>query len=101
VVMPSLMEGLGVAALEAMAAKRPLIASRVGGLGEVVVHEETGVLVPPGDPDALAIALGRLADDAAARARMGAAGRAHVLAHYTSARMAAGTLACYGERPCA
>src|SRR5262245_40813528 len=42
VVMPSLMEGLGVAALEAMAAKRPLIASRVGGLGEVVLHEETG-----------------------------------------------------------
>ena len=100
VAMPSLMEGLGVAALEAMAAKRPLVASRVGGLGEVVVHEETGVLVPPGDPDALAMALARLADDPAARAHMGAAGRAHVLAHYTSARMAAGTLACYGERPC-
>src|SRR5438876_1183340 len=50
VVLPSLREGLGVAALEAMAASRPLAASRVGGLAEVVVHEETGLLVPPGDP---------------------------------------------------
>ena len=69
VVLPSLREGLGVAALEAMAASRPLAASRVGGLAEVVVHEETGLLVPPGDPGALATALARLAGDRALRAR--------------------------------
>jgi len=100
VAMPSLMEGLGVAALEAMAAGRAVVASRVGGLGEVVVTEETGILVPPADPDALAVALGRLAGNPGLRARLGAGGRAHVQAHYTSARMAEGTLACYGERPC-
>jgi glycosyltransferase involved in cell wall biosynthesis len=95
VAQPSLAEGLGVAALEAMAAGRALLASRVGGLAEVVVGEVTGVLVPPGDADALALALLRLARDPALRARLGAAGRARVLAHYTTARMAAGTLACY------
>jgi len=101
VALPSLQEGLGVAALEAMAAGRPVVASRVGGLAEAVVHEETGLLVPPGDPTALATALARLARDPGLRARLGAAGRARVLAHYTAARMAEGTLACYEDRPCA
>jgi len=101
VALPSLQEGLGVAALEAMAAGRPVVASRVGGLTEAVVHEETGLLVPPGDPTALATALVRLARDPGLRARLGAAGRARVLARYTAARMAEGTLACYEDRPCA
>jgi len=101
VALPSLQEGLGVAALEAMAAGRPVVASRVGGLAEAVVHEETGLLVPPGDPTALAAALARLARDPDLRARLGAAGRARVLARYTAARMAEGTLACYEDRPCA
>jgi glycosyltransferase involved in cell wall biosynthesis len=99
VAMPSLQEGLGVAALEAMAAGRAVVASRTGGLAEVVVEGETGFLVPPGDAGALAVALARLAADAALRARLGAAGRARVLAHYTSARMAEGTLSCYEDRP--
>ena len=99
VAMPSLREGLGVAALEAMAASRPLVASRVGGLAEVVVHVETGVLVPPGDPGALATALARLAGDGGLRARLGDAGRARVLARYTSAQMAEGTLAWYRGEP--
>jgi len=101
VALPSLQEGLGVAALEAMAAGRPVVASRVGGLAEAVVHEETGLLVPPGDPTALAAALARLARDPDLRARLGAAGRARVLARYTATRMAEGTLACYEDRPCA
>jgi glycosyltransferase involved in cell wall biosynthesis len=101
VALPSLREGLGVAALEGMAAGRPVVASRVGGLGEAVVHDETGLLVPPADADALAAALARLARDAALRIRLGAGGRARVLARYTSARMAEGTLACYGGAPCA
>ena len=101
VAMPSLQEGLGVAALEAMAAGRPVVASRVGGLGEAVVDGETGLLVPPGEPAALARALAELAADPARRARLGAAGRARVLARYTMAQMAEGTLACYGGPPCA
>ena len=99
VALPSHQEGLGVAALEAMAAGRAVVASRVGGLAEVVVHERTGLLVPPGDPPALAAALARLARDPALRARLGAAGRDLVRARYTTAHMAAGTLACYEERP--
>jgi len=101
VALPSFQEGLGVAALEAMAAGRPVVASRVGGLAEAVVHEETGLLVPPGDPTALAAALARLARDPDLRARLGVAGRARVLARYTATRMAEGTLACYEDRPCA
>src|SRR6185503_4719271 len=99
VAMPSLHEGLGVAALEAMAASRPVVASRVGGLAEVVVDGDTGVLVPPSDPPALAAGLTRLARDPGLRARYGAAGRARVLAVYSGARMAEGTLACYEGRP--
>jgi glycosyltransferase involved in cell wall biosynthesis len=99
VALPSLHEGLGVAALEAMAAGRAVVASRVGGLGEVVVADETGLLVPPNDPQALAVALDRLAGDPSLRARLGAAGHARVVARHTMARMAEGTLACYEERP--
>lgn len=100
VAMPSRQEGLGVAALEAMAAARPVVASRVGGLREAVDPGVTGLLVPPDDPAALATALGTLASDPARRERFGAAGRARILARYTGARMADGTLACYGEPPC-
>jgi glycosyltransferase involved in cell wall biosynthesis len=101
VAMPSLHEGLGVAALEAMAAARPLVASRVGGLAEVVVDGQSGVLVPPGDADALAAALHGLACDPALRDRLARGGRARVLERFTAARMAEGTLACYGRAPCA
>jgi glycosyltransferase involved in cell wall biosynthesis len=101
VALPSRHEGLGVAALEAMAASRPVVASRVGGLAEVVVDGETGRTLPPEDPAALAHALQELADDPALRSRLGAAGRVRVLARFSSAKMAEGTLACYGERPCA
>jgi len=98
-VLPSLHEGLGVAALEAMAAARPVVASRVGGLAEVLVDGETGSLVPPRDADALAAALRPLAVAPDLRARMGAAGAARVRARYSAAAMAEGTLACYGEPP--
>jgi glycosyltransferase involved in cell wall biosynthesis len=73
-VLPSRREGLGIAALEAMAAGRPVIASAVGGLGDAVVHERTGLLVPPDDAPALAAALARLLTDRGLRERLGAAG---------------------------
>jgi glycosyltransferase involved in cell wall biosynthesis len=69
--------------LEAMAAGLPVVASRIGDLGDLVADDRTGLLVPPGDPAALAAALERLAADPAERRRMGEAGRARVVAAHT------------------
>lgn len=77
-VLPSRQEGLGVAALEAMALARPVVATRVGGLAEAVVHERTGLLVPPEDPTALERALARLLRDPELGRRLGAAGPARL-----------------------
>jgi glycosyltransferase involved in cell wall biosynthesis len=96
VVMPSLQEGLGVAALEAMAAGRPLIASRAGGLPEVVGNEVAGLLVEPGDAPALAVALRRLAADPEAARALGRAGRTRVRERFSMEAMAGATLALYG-----
>jgi glycosyltransferase involved in cell wall biosynthesis len=86
-VMPSRREGLGVAALEAMAAGRPVVASRVGGLAAAVQEGGTGLLVPPEDPAALASALSTLLGDATLRARLGAAGPARVVAAFGAEAM--------------
>jgi glycosyltransferase involved in cell wall biosynthesis len=77
-ILPSRREGLGVAALEAMAAGRAIVATRAGGLPEAIEPERTGLLVPPGDPAALAAALARLLHDPALRARLGAQGPGRV-----------------------
>ena len=81
-VLPSRREGLGVAALEAMAAGRPVVASRVGGLAAAVLDGRTGLLVPPEDPAALAAAIATLLGDGALRSRLGAAGPARVEADF-------------------
>jgi glycosyltransferase involved in cell wall biosynthesis len=99
VAVPSRHEGLGVAALEAMAAGKVVVASRVGGLADLIVDGESGLLVPPEDPTALAAALARLLDDATLRTRLAAAGQVRVTARHGLAAMAEGTLACYGEPP--
>lgn len=75
-VLPSLYEGFGIAILEAMAAGRPVVATAVGGIPEVVVHGETGLLVPPGDPVALADALHELLAHPERARELGARGRA-------------------------
>jgi L-malate glycosyltransferase len=80
--MPSTFEGFGVAALEAAAMARPIVASDVHGIPDVVVHERTGLLVPSADAGALATALERLAVDPGLRERMGAAGRQFVERNY-------------------
>jgi glycosyltransferase involved in cell wall biosynthesis len=74
-VVPSVYEPLGMVALEAMACGVPVIASRVGGLPEVVDDGRTGILVPPRDPEALAAAIKRLIESPGDAQRMGAAGR--------------------------
>jgi glycosyltransferase involved in cell wall biosynthesis len=74
-VLPSLYEGFGIAILEAMAAGRPVVATAVGGIPEVVVHEQTGLLVPPGDPLALAAAIEYLLSHPEQARLMGARGR--------------------------
>jgi glycosyltransferase involved in cell wall biosynthesis len=93
--VPSLLEGLSVFSLEAQVCERPVVASRVGGLVEAIADGETGLLVRPGDPAALAAALERLLADPALRARMGAAGRARVLERFTASHMAQRTVALY------
>lgn len=81
-VMPSVNEAFGVAALECAAMRTPVVASRVCGFLETVRDGETGLLVPPADPTALADAVIRLLGDDDLRQRMGAAGRAMVEAEY-------------------
>ncbi len=86
-VHPSRAEGLPMAILEAMAAGRPVVASGVGGIGEAVVEGETGLLLPPGESERWAAALATLLRDAAARARLGAAGHARALAAFSETAM--------------
>jgi glycosyltransferase involved in cell wall biosynthesis len=85
--VPSVAEGLGIAALEAMAAGLPVVASNVGGLPEVVDHGRTGWLVPPGDPDALAARIAELLSDRDLRLRMGHEGRDRVTEKFAPATM--------------
>jgi glycosyltransferase involved in cell wall biosynthesis len=94
-VLPSVNEAMPLALLEAMDAGLPVVATRVFGSAEVVVDGETGLLVPPGDPGALGSALARLLADPRLRRRYAAAGRRRYLEAFTSARMAADTLAVY------
>lgn len=84
IVCPSRFESLGMVHLESMAMARPVVSMNNGGPAETVVDGETGFLVPPEDPDALADRVVRLLRDPALRQRMGAAGRERVLARYTS-----------------
>jgi glycosyltransferase involved in cell wall biosynthesis len=79
VVMPSLGEGFGMVALEAMERARPVVATGVGGLLDIVRHGETGILVPPGEAEPLARAIVELATDPARAARLGEAGRRRAL----------------------
>lgn len=76
-------ESFGRVFIEAMAARKPVVAFDCGGAAEIVVNEETGVLVPPGKLGEMAKAVGRLLDDPLLRQRMGEAGRSRVEQHFT------------------
>jgi glycosyltransferase involved in cell wall biosynthesis len=96
-VLASSTEGLSNALLEAMAAALPVVATRVGGNPDLVRPGETGLLVPALEPAALAEAMTTLAGDATLRQRLGAAGRARVLADFSLDAMARGYDALYRE----
>jgi glycosyltransferase involved in cell wall biosynthesis len=82
ITVPSLVEPLGNATLEAMAAGRPVVGTRVGGIPEMIVEGETGLLVPPSSPRALAAAIDQLVSDAPCRARMSQAARQRATEHF-------------------
>lgn len=81
-VLPSFAEGVPVVLMEAMAARVPVITSRVAGIPELVNDGQSGILVPPGDVESLAAAIAQLLHDPERRGRMGEAGRAKVVAEF-------------------
>jgi glycosyltransferase involved in cell wall biosynthesis len=74
IALSSFYEGLGIVLLEAMAAKKPVVATRVGGVPEIVIDGKTGILVEPNNPEEMADKLGRLADDESLRRKLGETG---------------------------
>lgn len=97
-VLPSLAEGISNTILEAMATGLPVLATRVGGNAELVSHGRTGLLVPPADAEAMAQALLKLAQDPAAAAAMGRAGRADVEGQFSLQAMVANYQAVYDQQ---
>jgi glycosyltransferase involved in cell wall biosynthesis len=95
--MPSIWEGFGLVLLEAMAAGKPIVASRTATIPEVVLDGETGVLVPPGDAVALADALAGLADAPDLARRLGEAGRERLQKHFSIEKMVGDTETLYRE----
>src|SRR6266853_5628135 len=96
-VMSSVTEGLGTSLLDAMACSRPIVATRAGGIPEIVEDEGNGLLVPPRDHTALARAIGALIGERDRRAVMGGAGLARVTERFSVERMIAGTAAVYAR----
>jgi glycosyltransferase involved in cell wall biosynthesis len=96
-VLPSLNEGMGRVLVEAMALGKPIVASHVGGVPHVVVDGETGLLVPPSDPPALARAIVALLGDPERSRAMGEAGRRRAMEEFSLAVMEERILALYRD----
>jgi glycosyltransferase involved in cell wall biosynthesis len=88
-------EGVPQSLAQALAMARPVAATDVGSTGELIVHEQTGLLVPPNEPGALAAAIQRLLREPSFAQQCGERGRAHVLAHYSYERMIERVLTLY------
>ena len=99
-VHPARWEGFGLALLEAMLASRPVVASEVSSIPELVADGETGLLVSPDDPEALATSIGELLEDPGRAASLGRAGYERARAEFSVERMARRTIELY-ERVCA
>jgi glycosyltransferase involved in cell wall biosynthesis len=98
VVSPSLgLEGLSNSLLESMATGLPVVATRVGGTPEIVEDGESGLLVPPGDPSALAAAISRLLQDRMTAKRLGQSARRQVLSRYSLEQAVASTERLYHD----
>ena len=96
-VMPSLNEALSNVLLESMGAGAPTVATRVGGTPEALVHEQSGLLVAPGDSRAIADAVGRLLDNPTLAQRLGQAGRTLIKERFSVDRMVQSTQDLYAE----
>jgi len=96
-VMPSLEEGLGIGALEAMAAGLPVVASSVGGIPELIEDGKTGWLVPPADLEALASCLRSVLRNSEQRRIIGGKAQARVRDHFSAAQMADNFARLYDE----
>ena len=97
-VVPSLYEGFGLPAVEAMSCKVPVVCTRAGALPEVVGEDgSAGIVVPPGDPERLSMAIGELLDSPERRIAMGEAGRARVKRQFTWRRTAELSVKVYRE----
>lgn len=96
-VMPSQKEGFGIAVLESMACSKPVVATDVGGLGEIVVDGETGFMVPEGDNRMLAEKIVTILKDSALLCKMGERGRSHLEEKFSVETMAEETQALYGK----
>lgn len=96
-VLPSWTEGLPLVVLEAMARRRAVVATPVGGTAEVVADGETGLLVPPRDPEALATAIRDLLADPERRRRMGEAGYRRAAERFSAEAMTRRVLEIYDE----
>ncbi|MEN3338214.1 MAG: hypothetical protein V7647_1890 [Acidobacteriota bacterium] len=94
-VMSSITEGLGTSLIDAMACGKPVVATKVGGIPEVVVDGETGFLVEPRDHEGMARALAGLLADEGLRRRMGEAGRTRARVRFSAGRMVHDTLRVY------
>ncbi len=95
ILIPSITEGLGYVALEAGAGTAPVVASNVGGIPEVIVHEQTGLLVPTKNPEAIASAIKKLQYDPVLSAQLAERLHEKIIKEYAMEKMLQQTIACY------